>query len=395
MLESNFGFRLKYKSRTLLNSFINKHGGNGIYNLKGPASKKNKHALIIYTAEALSKYLSNTLSSFPELTSHSGFNESIELLNTLLDNGYTVDYFNLKETPAIEWNKYELIIDAGNNIEYSKPVTGQKKIYYSTGCHWLTFYNNAYKHSDSFFRRNNILLYPDRQLTPNYCDDAADIITCFGGSYQKESFGANKNKIRSINISTTFIPPTTFKKKIATKNKFIWYGGHGPFHKGIDLVVEAFEKMPDKELHIFGNIELNGKLFEWFEKRTRITKNITYHGWATPDSKKFQDHVAICDAFVYASSSEGGPGSVIQCLQFGLIPIINKSSATDIKNDRFGINGNTPEEEIESIILNVERFSKTDSGELQQFSNELAEYYSANHTIQTYAQSIKKVIQSL
>src|SRR4051812_4290346 len=116
MLTTNFGFRVKYKSRHLLDSIISRYGGNGIYNLKGHGSQKDKHALIIYTAEALSKYLSHTLSEFRSMSSHSGFRESIELLNTVLDLGYTVDYFDLKNTPAIDWKKYQLVIDAGNNL---------------------------------------------------------------------------------------------------------------------------------------------------------------------------------------------------------------------------------------------------------------------------------------
>lgn len=392
MIRSNFGFRLKYKSRTMLNALIAKYGGNGIYDIKGEKSIKEKNALFIYTAEAVSKYLSKTLPAFTHLSSHSGFHESIEALHLLLELGYTVDYLNLIDTPAIDWSKYELIIDAGSSLENSKHIKGQKKIYYATGCHWKTFYANAYKHSESFYKRNNILLYPDRQLIPNYSDEAADLITCFGGSYQADSFQLNRHKVKHLNISTTYIPPKEFRKKIGTKTKFMWYGGHGPFHKGLDIVVEAFEKMPQFELHIFGNIELNAKLYNWFQDKIQLLKNISYHGWATPDSKTFQEYVQLCDAFVFASSSEGGAGSVIQCLQFGLIPILNASTSVDLTNQQFNIQGKNPEEEIASIIETVERFSKTNSEELQVYSDNLAKYYSSKHTIALYAESLKSVI---
>lgn len=394
MLRNNKGFRLKYKSRSILNAIIKHYGGNGIYNITGPKSQKEKRALVIYTAEALSKYLSNTLSSFTSFTSHSGFGESIAMLNVLLDMGYTVDYFNITDTPAIEWEKYELVIDGSNNLQRSKEVNGQKKIYYSTGCHWKTFYDNAYKHTNSFYKRNGLLLYPDRELKTNYSDEVADIITCFGGTYQAESYFLNKQKVRKLNISTTYIP-LDFHKTIALKNKFIWYGGHGPFHKGIDLVTEAFLKMPDMELHIFGNIELNHKLYEWFVKTTANAKNITYHGWATPESEKFKSYVQQCDAFVFASSSEGGAGSVIQCLQFGLIPIINQATAVDLSNDKFNITGKDPEEEIDSIIEKVRLFSKTNSEELLEYSGKLKKHYCELHTIDSYAGSLEAVIRSI
>jgi len=395
MLKNNLGFRLKYRSRDFLNSIINSLGGNGIYNIRGNHSKKDKRALVIYTLEAVSKHLSNTLHRSPSLTSHSGFNESISLLNCLLDAGYTVDYFHFVNTPKIEWSKYELVIDAFKNLQYSKQVIGQKKIFYSTCCHWKTFYENAYMHSESFFERNGILLYPDRELITNYSDNTSDIITCFGGKYQAESFGSNHLKVKQLNISTTFIPSYNFKKQIASKTKFLWYGGHGPFHKGLDLVVEAFLKMPNFELHIFGNIELNNELFLWFQKKLNTSKNIIYHGWSTPESMYFQSYVRLCDSFVFASSSEGGAGSVIQCMQFGLIPIINNSTAVDLDNNKFDIEGINPKDQINSIIEKAELFSRTENQELEIYTEFLYNKYSTLNTIEMYELSLNSIIQEL
>ncbi len=393
-MRNNFGFRLKYKSRTFLDKIINSYGGNGIYNIKGENSLKNKHALIIYTAEAITKHLSNTLHSFASLTSHSGFNESIKLLEAVIEMGYTVDYFNLKDTPIITWEKYELIIDAGKNIEYSIPIAGQKKIYYSTCCHWKTFYNNAFLRTESFYKRNNILLYPDREIVANYGDEFADVITCFGGSYQANSYLNCVSKVKNINISTTHLP-INFIKKIGTKNKFMWYGGYGAFHKGLDIVLEAFLKMPAMELHIFGHIESNEKMLKWFNIITHDAKNIFYHGWITPETKIFEEYVQQCDAIVFASSSEGGAGSVIQCLQFGLIPILNDATAIDLIDNEFRIIGNNPEEEIESIIENVTRFNKTDIEKLQEYSNTLKEHFIKKNTLKEYSNSIKNVLLSI
>lgn len=395
MLTGNFGFRLKYKSKTLLEALIQKYGGCGIYGIKGPRSQPGRHALIIYTAEALSKHLSNTLSSFPSMSSHSGFRESIELMNAVLDLGYTVDYFSFKEAPDIAWSKYQLVIDSANYLEGAPAVPGQKRIFYATSCHWRLFYENAYRHTDSFYRRNGLLLYPDRELKTNYSDEAADLITCFGGSYQAASFGPNSHKVRHLNISTTCLPATDFKKVIASKTKFMWYAGYGVFHKGLDLVVEAFMQLPDMELHVFGHIEANTKLYSWFLEKKASVSNITYHGWATPDSETFRTHAQLCDAVVFTSSSEGGAGAIIQCMQFGLIPIINKSTAIDLPENPFNITGNDPEEEIASMIQKVKQFAGTDTTQLQRYSDELAEHYCRNNTIASYISSIKTAIASL
>jgi glycosyltransferase involved in cell wall biosynthesis len=230
-------------------------------------------------------------------------------------------------------------------------------------------------------------------MKTNYSDEAADIITGFGGSYQIASYRENSHKMRQLKISTTCIPGAAFKKTIGSKNKFMWYAGYGAFHKGLDLVVEAFIQMPEKELHIFGNIESNKKLYAWFLTVIEKSRNITYHGWATPDSAIFQEYAQLCDAVVYASSSEGGPGAIIQCMQFGLVPILNRFSAIDPPRNTFNITGNTPEEEIDSIVRQAHAFSNTPAEELQQYSDELALYYSQNHTIERYVSSLKAAIE--
>lgn len=393
MLKNNLGFRIKYKSRYLLNEINEKFGGNGIYNIKNANSKKGKNALIIYTAEVISNYLRNKVSSFKEFNSHSGFQESIAMLELLTDLGYTVDYFHLVNTPKIDWQKYELIIDASGNIQHSKHIVGQKLIYYSTSCHWKTFLNNALVHSNSFYERNKILLYPDRIIEANYSDEAANIITCFGGLYQKNSFLEQKHKVQQIKISTNFTE-SNFKKKIGSKKKFLWFSGHGPFHKGLDIVTEAFLRMPDKELHIFGNIELNVKMFKWFNTVTNNSKNIFYHGWGKLGDTKLNTAFEECDAFVYASSSEGGAGSAIVCMQMGLIPIINASTAIDLEENEFGIQGIDPSDQIESIIKNVSLFSKKETEELQQKSNKLSTFYMQNNNISAYKNSLTEVINS-
>lgn len=394
MLRSNLGFRIKHKTRSLINKWIEERGGMGIYGLKSDEFKAGQNALLIYTAEALSAKLSGKLKDFIQFNNHSGFRESLLLLEALLEAGYTVDFLHLHDTPKIEWTKYKLVIDAGQNLENAPEVSGQKRIYYSTSCHWKVFLNNQLQRVDSFQNRNGLLLKPDRQIVAGYSDDRADLISIFGGDYQKESFGANASKIVPITITSSFLPKT-FIKNFSGKKKFLWYGGYGPFHKGLDLVVEAFRELANCELHVMGFLDYDPVFKTWFLEQLATYSNLHYHGWLRPDSPDFQYWAGECDAVVFASSSEGGSGSIIQCLQYGLIPILNSASGIRLESSTFKITGKTPEEEIVSIREQVKLFCDTKVSELQALSANIQEMsrqvFQADHYKKDWAVILNKL----
>lgn len=394
MFRDNFGFRLKYKIKQLAGDWINRHGGFGIYEIRQKGNKSGKNALIIYTAEAVSAYLSGKLDQFTKLNSHSGFRESLLMLELLLENGYTVDFLHLYDTPEIHWNKYELVIDAGQSLQKAPPVSGQKKIFYATSCHWKTFRENQLIRCSSFQQRNGLVLQPDRDIPSGYSDEVADVITCFGGIYQKESFGHNALKVKELNISCTHVPQD-FRKKINSGHKFMWYGGYGPFHKGLDLVVEAFRELPACELHIMGHLEADTRFYEWFKEQLSHHPHMHYHQWVTPESQAFYHLAAECDAVVFASSSEGGAGSVLQGMQFGLIPICNAATSLRTGFEQFPIQGKDPLAEISSIREQVKLFMDTPAGQKQLLAEQLLMECRTKYTLDSYKKSLSRILEDL
>jgi hypothetical protein len=393
MLRGNLGFRIKYRVHGLLDAVTNRMGGFAIYDIRGKRSVRGRHALVIYTAAAVSEYLKGRGDSFSLLRSHSGFTESVTMLEALLDAGYTVDYADMYRIPEINWKKYELVIDAAGTIEKAPVVSGQRRIYYSTSCHWKVFNSNSYRHIESFYNRHQIIVCPDRELKPNYADDAADIISCFGGQYQAASFLTNQHKVRNLSISTTAPPAESFRKRIASQRQFLWFGGYGPMHKGLDIVVEAFIRRPDLQLHIAGDIASNAKFYAWFQSVTANVKNIRFHGWITPDDSRFTGLVEACDGIVFTSSSEGGAGSVIQCMQYGLIPLVNKQTALDLPDATFQIAGDDPLEQISALAEQLDRFSQFQAPALQEISDKISAHYTKKNSIESYRVDLRNLLK--
>lgn len=149
-------------------------------------------------------------------------------------------------------------------------------------------------------------------------------------------FSYAKKPIYQIPISTTVLCDWSEDKDYeACKNRFIWFGGSGMVHKGLDLVLEAFAEMPEYHLTICGPVK-NEKDFETaFFKELYQTPNIHTIGWIDISSPKFIEITKNCIGLIYPSCSEGQAGSVTTCLHAGLIPIVSYESGVDTHD--FGI----------------------------------------------------------
>lgn len=172
----------------------------------------------------------------------------------------------------------------------------------------------------------------------------------------------------------------------------MWYGGYGPFHKGLDLVVDAFAALPDCQLHIMGHVEQDPRFFDWFKTKLAQHPNLHYHGWVTPESPLFYKLAAECDGIVFASSSEGGAGSVLQAMQFGLIPVANTQTALREAAELFPVSGSDPAAEITSIREQVRRFCEYPPSQRQELSAQIREACVKNHSPEAYRQSVHSLL---
>ncbi|MBX2989876.1 MAG: glycosyltransferase [Bacteroidetes bacterium] len=102
------------------------------------------------------------------------------------------------------------------------------------------------------------------------------------------------------------------------------------------------------------------------------TANIHPVGIIHTRSAEYADLVARCAFVVLPSSAEGQPGSVVQCMWSGLIPIVTKETGIDTK----GIGLTFPDDELSSIEATIlEASEKSDQwvGEHSRMTRERAE----------------------
>jgi len=258
-----------------------------------------------------------------------------QILNEL---GYVVDII---QYDLQGWNisgRYDLFIGHGgiNFEEIRRQLSDDTtSIYFSTGIYWKEMNIREAKRLYDLALRRGHLLDPDRTIKRDeeFANRTADGIICLGNH-------ATVNTYRDfplvIGIKNATYPVTWsgWREKDYDKGRshFLFFSGSGNIHKGLDLLLEVFGKM-DLHLHICQAIDPHfGQVYQ--HELTNLP-NIHGHGHLPMRSSQFFSLASLCNWVISATCAEGQPGSIIECMGYGLIPILPESA--NINLGEFGI----------------------------------------------------------
>lgn len=145
--------------------------------------------------------------------------------------------------------------------------------------------------------------------------------------------------------TSKFTPEAQKDNYYLTASRFVPY-------KKIDLIAEAFSKMPDKKLLIIGEGSDEQKI------KSMCSRNIEMLGYKEAD--ELSNYMQKAAAFVFAAEEDFGI-SVIEALSCGtpVIALNRGGTAETIADGKYGIH--FPEQTAESIIQAVEKFEKSKS----------------------------------
>ncbi len=182
--------------------------------------------------------------------------------------------------------------------------------------------------------RRGFLLPPDRPVSPKeeYAYHVSDGIICLGSEQAKENF---PDFPRAYNVENSVHPidwrGSEEKDFAAGRRHLLFWSGSGNMHKGLDLLLEAFTGT-DLELHVCQSISPG--FAEVFERELHLP-NIHLYGYLPRRQRSFKELIRRCNWVISASCAEGQSRSVLECMGYGLIPLV--PTITYIEPDGFGI----------------------------------------------------------
>ncbi|HVE80873.1 MAG TPA: glycosyltransferase [Candidatus Dormibacteraeota bacterium] len=242
----------------------------------------------------------------------------VKILNQL---GYEVDVINWDDTTWRPRKKYDLVIGHGGKnttaLLAAKKPEG-KLIYFSTGSYWKFHNQAAKKRASYFFKRHKTRLEPDRQVTDSeekICRTADGIIT-LGTKDIKDTYRGFP-RVYNLEIGAYPINRSWQSKNFEqARNNFLFFAGGGNLHKGLDLLVDAFNGL-EQHLYICTSLTPEFKI-----NYPLTAPNIHYEGVVDLGGKRFSELVKKSAFVILPSCAEGSPGSVADCMAEGLIPVV-------------------------------------------------------------------------
>lgn len=328
---------------------------------------------------------------------HTNFHEALAIADVFRSLDYQVDLIEYTKFKAFEPESYEVIFGLGESVEFAlKEKIGKKKypfvIWHGTGSN--PFFSNplTIKRLDYVYKRFGLLLPESTRFLYKVYPLSyvfSDLIILYGNQFTKSTYlDHTYSPIELIN-PTSYFNSYRLDRKFFTKENYIWFGSAGAIHKGLDILLDFFEKRSDLTLHICGELKSEKRFFNAYRRQLHELSNIKYHGFVDVKSDIFKNLMETCTFTILPSCSEGTATSVITTMaNGGLIPIVTRNAGIDISDYGIFINEIT----LAGVTDAIDRSQKLTHKEIQNRSNQILCVAQECYTIENFSRNLKSIL---
>lgn len=331
---------------------------------------------------------------------HTNQQEAVKMAEELTKRHYNVDIVNTWYRGRMDVNQYDIVIGAGGCVEdilsaRQKSFSDNTKIIYYLTMASGYFSNTAEIKRYQYFRKRNGFL-PDYERQTSYTLNLsalrnADAAICIGNNHTISTYDGMFSKIYPINVSgfADCALPQLNKSPQAGIN-FLWYGGAGAIHKGVDLCIEVFRRLPQLNLYIVGEIPY--KIYEFYKNDIENATNLFYYGYLSKDSAEYREVCEQCGYIILPSCSEGQSTAVITAMFSGMIPVCTKETGIDVNMAGGYIIDDISLDGMERLIRLISELPENIRLEKQK---QTYEYVMAHHTLDAYGKRFGDIIDDI
>jgi glycosyltransferase involved in cell wall biosynthesis len=119
------------------------------------------------------------------------------------------------------------------------------------------------------------------------------------------------------------------------RSHFLFFASGSQVMKGLDLLLEVFPRHPDLHLHVCSDFAAEPDFCEAYREELFETPNVHPVGFIRANGPRFDDLARRCAWVILPGCSEGQPGSVVQCMHAGLVPVVTREAGIDAED--FGL----------------------------------------------------------
>ena len=265
---------------------------------------------------------------------HSNWRESQLIASILLDMGYTVDVTDWRNMRAPSAREYDLVLGVHEaySVSCARRPREAMKIYLGTGAYAGQAIAAEEERLEGLERRRGTRLRRRYRTTMDRGPHLSDAVFAMGDDWVCETYrkAVNVPVFQYPNIITGGVKDSLAGKDFTrATRRFLWQASFAAVHRGLDILLDVFRATPECELWVCGGIECEHDFVSLYRKELRETNNIHFLGWMDVSGRDFCMMASQCAYIIYPSASDAMPGSVINCMAAGLIPIVTKESGVD------------------------------------------------------------------
>lgn len=296
--------------------------------------------------------------------------ESGEIGRIFCRMGYAVDAIDWDDLAFKSKEPYTGIFDIHMNLRrLSTP--GAVKMMHLTGSN-LAFSNSALQQRlDSLYGRRGVRLNPRRRMPEWQVEEfeqnfeSADAISLIGNDITRSTYPRSvRDRIRLVPVTGSYLGSVRDPIDCEFKKEFLWFAGPGSVHKGLDLVLEVFSKLPDFVLHLVGTYDRESDFVSAYNRELYHMPNIKSHGYIDPSSAKFREVTRSVIGHIMPSCSEGISPAAVTCMQYGFVPILGVNVGIDLTPDIGRLLYDCSLSEIENAVKEIGSLDRKDIVEM-------------------------------
>ena len=295
----------------------------------------DKRALLIYVTEAFS-----IRSDHPTLLTHQNLKQATQIAEVLGELGYVVDVADYLDNRLFPKHTYDLVISHRVDIGGMERALrrGTLKVYLATGMNHVIRNRIMREAYAEVSKRKGCQLEVSSFHSENMpFVSRADAIVGFGNSYTVGSWKevSNATIYPFNNYGFVSTKSSVVSKDFAlAKKRFLFFASGSQVRKGLDLLLEAFVETRELHLYVCSPFFAEREFCKCYHRELFETPNIHPIGWVGVNSPQFEHLMTECAFVIHPAREEGQPGSVVQCMYAGLIPLVSIESGID--TDAFG-----------------------------------------------------------
>jgi glycosyltransferase involved in cell wall biosynthesis len=275
----------------------------------------------------------------PLFFSHQNLRQCKQIVSILGEFGYVVDVADVEDKRFRPSKDYDLVISHRADIDPGL-FAGALRVYLAAGMNHVVHNRNVRKRYQALYHRRGCHLQAYRLHAENMpFVRQAEIIIGFGNDFVLSTWQETFQQVACYPFNNYGFSSTRYlvdSKDFSTARKsFLFFASQDQVGKGLDLLLEIFPRCPGLSLYICSNFEHEKGLCNCYYRALWKTPNIHPIGWIRVNSARFYDLAQTCAYVILPTCSEGQPGSVVQCMYAGMIPIVTKEAGIDTED--FGI----------------------------------------------------------